>query len=375
MDDDIFQRRMDGYDSLTQEERLEKYREEVCRIETEILKITGDPIADPLWKTLTREDSMEIVDHLLDNRRYVLSKMFALHCSDAEVKRIEALDARLLQLSRNLFERTAKMYHAVLDMPQDERDDDISVEGTLRYVGDMARDILQLEDDAFYGSDFKRMILILSYLETEYRGDLPILRCQPEWDPGKKGKSSLTDKYLGMEDQWMEDGTTWAEGWLRHPKLDHIVMCYATHALVTHAKYCVPDYMRLNSFEVKVEVVVRQDAEQDGSRMWWWTRCGLQQFKDKFLHEAEHRPSGMGRGEFVYKRGVAYFDVEEMDEADKRMQADRAKFGASVRMDISPEEFERIFPGDRMERLPDCSKDESLIDAFLEALWKDVKNR
>ena len=36
VDDDIFQRRMDGYDSLPQEERLEKYREEVCRIEAEI---------------------------------------------------------------------------------------------------------------------------------------------------------------------------------------------------------------------------------------------------------------------------------------------------------------------------------------------------
>lgn len=30
---------------------------------------------------------------------------------------------------------------------------------------------------------------------------------------------------------------------------------------------------------------------------------------------------------------------------------------------------------DRMEKIPDCSKDDSLIDAFLEALWKEECER
>ena len=331
---DAFHGRMESYESLPEEERIEKFREEVRKTEAEILKITGDPITGSLWKTLETGDNKEIVDNLLGYRYYALSKMFALHCSDAEVKRIEALDAQLLQLSHNLFDRTAKMYRAVLDMPSDEKDDDITVEGTLKFMGDTARDILHLEDDAFYGSDFKRMILIISFLETELHGDLALLDCHPDWDPEKKHKSSMTDEELGME-SWMDDGTTWADGWLRHPKLDHMVMCYATHAIVTHANYCVPDYMRLNSFEVKVNVEVVQDAEQDGSRRWWSHDCSLQQFKDKFLHEAEHRPAGMSKGEFIYNRVVEYFDFEGCDEAD------------------------------RISSLPDCRKDDSLIEDFL----------
>ena len=130
-ENDIFHDRMEIYESLPEEERIEKYREEVLNAEAEILKITGDPITGSLWKTLETEDNKEIVDNLLGYRYYALSKMFALHCSDAEVKRIEALDSQLLQLSRNLFDRTAKMYRAVLDMPSDEKDDCISVEGTL----------------------------------------------------------------------------------------------------------------------------------------------------------------------------------------------------------------------------------------------------
>ncbi len=32
-----------------------------------------------------------------------------------------------------MFERTGRMYRYILDMPLDEKDDDIEVEGTLRY--------------------------------------------------------------------------------------------------------------------------------------------------------------------------------------------------------------------------------------------------
>ena len=366
-ENDIFHERMDGYESLPEEERIEKYREEVRNAEAEILKITGDPITGSLWKTLESEDNKEIVDNLLGYRYYALSKMFALHCSDAEVKRIEVLDAQLLQLSRNLFDRTAKMYRAVLDMPSDEKDDCISVEGTLKFMGDTAQDILQLEGDAFYGSDFKRMILILSFLETELHGDLALLNCHPGWDYEKKHKSSMTDKELGIE-HWMDDGTTWAEGFLCHPKLNHIVMCYVTHALVTHADYCVPDFMRLNSFEVKVNVEVMQDAEQDGSRRWWWRNCSLQQFKDKFLHESEHRPAGMSRGEFIYNRVVEYFEFEESDECDRETLRRILEFEAKY-PDSKVKHDNSIYKADRMSSLPDCRKDDSLINSFLEKAY------
>lgn len=369
---DNFYERLKGYESLPEEERIEKYRQEVRNAEAEILKIAGDPITGSLYTTLKTEDSKEIVENFLNYRYYALSHMFALHCSDAEVGRIEALNARLLECSRNLFDRTAKMYRAVLDMPSDELDDCLSVEGTLKYIGDTAQDVLHLEDDAFYGSDFTRMILILSYLETELDGDLPILSCEADYDPEKKHTSSMTDEELGFE-RWMDDGTTWAESWLVHPRLAHIVMCYATHALVTHANYCIPDFMRLNSFEVKINVEVIQDAEQDGSRRWWW-RCGVDQFKDKFLREAEHRPIGMSKGAFIYKRGLEYFEIEERDKYDRKTLAEIAESEATHKRYI-PEGYENKYPGDRVQRLPDCSRDEGLVDAFLEVLWKEENEK
>ena len=145
-------------------------------------------------------------------------------------------------------------------------------------------------------------------------------------------------------------------------------MCYVTHALVTHADYCVPDFMRLNSFEVKVNVEVLQDAEQDGSRRWWSRDCSFQQFKDKFLHEAEHRPIGMSRGEFIYNRVVEYFDFEGSDECDRETLRRNLEFEAKY----PDREFKRdnsIYKADRMSSLPDCRKDDSLIEDFLKKAY------
>ena len=35
----------------------------------------------------------------------------------------------------------------------------------------------------------------------------------------------------------------------------------------------------------------------------------LPQFKDKFMHESEHRPSGMSRGEFIYNYNASLFPL------------------------------------------------------------------
>ena len=72
----------------------------------------------------------------------------------------------------------------------------------------------------------------------------------------------MDDKALGLED-FLDDGQSWAEGPLRHPKLNQIVFCYASHAVVTHKPYSIPDFIRLGLFEVRVEVK-SQDFRQAG---------------------------------------------------------------------------------------------------------------
>ncbi len=340
---DSFHARMDTYKALPVEERLDKFREEIRHYESAILEITGDTYPNGVpYGSLDSEEKMETVNTYLGCRYFALSKMFEIHCGEAEVARLEALNDRLLTLTQDMFSRTSKMYRYILDMPLDEKDDDIEVQGSLRYWDDGLHTILELEDDAFYGSDFKRMIPVIAEIDREHKGDLEIIHCSPCWYKDSGHTSSMTDKELGIENI-LDDGTTWAEAWLRLPKLDHICMCYAIHALVTHKDYSIPDLLRLNGFEVKVEVKVQQITEQDGSRWNWTDGCEEEQFIDKFLHEAGHRPVEAGLGEFVRRRGLEYFELT-----------------------AEPE---------RTAGLPDCTADDSLAIPFLKALYRLVNRK
>ena len=326
---------METLEQLPDEEKIGKYRDELRKVERSILRLTGDPLGFSSKRWEKNEKTAEKVEDLLRRRYYLLSKMFEIHCSEAEVRRMEIVNDNLYSLTRDLFSRTGKMYRNILDLPADPKDDDLTVEGTLKYWGDSAQDVLHLEDDEFYGSDFTRMILVNATLQRDVKGDLEIISCRPFWHPGCGHKSSMRDAELDI-DNHLDDGTTWAESWLRHPKLDHICMCYATHAVVTHQDYPVPDLLRMNTFEVKVDVTVQQISEQDGTRLFWWKDCSEQEFVDKFMHEAQSRPSGESLGEFVWRRGIEYFELQP----------------------------------DIISRLPDCRKDDTLAEDFL----KEVRN-
>ena len=257
-------KRIESYRPLPFEERAEKLRGEVRRAEESILSVTGDPLECSYWEPLRDEAKAELVEDQLDIRYHALSELFEMHCGDPEVVAVERQNARMLQYTEQMFERTGKMYRYLLDMPREDRREEIEVEGSLRYWED--GDVLQMPDDAFYGSDFKRMIPIISGFDSECRGDLPIIDCSPSCRDFDSKESSMDDKALGLED-FLDDGQSWAEGPLRHPKLNQIVFCYASHAVVTHKPYSIPDFIRLGLFEVRVEVKSQdfRQTEQDKS--------------------------------------------------------------------------------------------------------------
>lgn len=317
------------------------YHSELAERERKILSITGDPLDCRNFSWLKDENKKEEVQSLLSERYRILSEMFELHCSDAEAKRFESQNERLYSLTRDMFSRTGKMYRQMLSSPLEEKDDDLTVEGCLRYWGDTAQDVLHLEDDEYYRSDFIKMIVVNAMLWQEKLGDMEVMTCSPYWNASMELKPTMSDEELGLENT-LDDGTTWAEGQIRHPKLEHICVCYATHALITHSGYSIPDFLRLNTFEVKVTVMIQQISEHDGSRLWWWKNCREQQFADKFLHEAEHRPSGQSLGDFIWNRGIEYFDKTESTD---------------------------------IEKLPDCRHDDTMIPSFLHVLWQTVTKR
>lgn len=117
------------------------YHSELAERERKILSITGDPLGwDFSW--LKDESKKEEVQSLLLERYRILSEMFELHCSDSEAKRFESQNERLYSLTRDMFSRTGKMYRQMLSSPLEEKDDDFTVEGCLRYWGDTAQDVL-----------------------------------------------------------------------------------------------------------------------------------------------------------------------------------------------------------------------------------------
>ena len=243
--------RMRSYDALPEKERVEKLRSEVRDFESRILAITGDTLETCWWNTVKPDNVADYVEELLGFRYYALTRLFKIHCTGAEVRRIEQVNARLLEMTNEMFERTGQVYRHFLDMPRDLSGEELEVEGTLKYWEDA--EPLQLEDDDFYGSDFRRIIPIIAYLGDHHHGELPIISCSPGYDPDHKFNSSMSDKGLGLENE-LDDGVSWAEAGLHDERLSHIVFCYASHAVVTHKDFSIPDYMRMDEYEVKVDI-------------------------------------------------------------------------------------------------------------------------
>lgn len=236
---------------------------EVINIESRILAITHDSIdihnLKPFLNWCGDRKAVEKVRDMMGYRKFILDTLFAKHCTEAEIARLEKVNSLLLDLTNRTYKRTADLFRALIVMPKDELDDDYEIKGCLVPEFDSGGSTLHLEEDTYYGSDFTRMAAIL--LETEkYLLDLAhvytLLSSVADYSP------TMSDKELNCENS-LDDGTSWAEGALRNPKLDHITVCYALHALCTHMNFSIPDILRMNDFKVEVKLIIQQFSDQN----------------------------------------------------------------------------------------------------------------
>lgn len=242
---DLIYERIEGYEKLPEEERIERYREEVIAAESKVLHMLDSELRGKMSDiSLSRRTWTRIY---LDIRAYVLTLMFRMHCTDEELCLFEERNARLQQLSKDMYSETSIVAHHLMDHPLKLNLDDIEIEGKLSCQCD-EEDVIALDDDDFYGSEFSRIIPLISYLERE----MPVISCRP-WN--------RTDEQMGLDDP-MDDGESWATGLLRHPKLDHIKICYATHVLLMHCNYSVPDFLRMTSYGVDVDIRLQRYREE-----------------------------------------------------------------------------------------------------------------
>ena len=278
----------------------------IIDIEKEILEIAGDVLDYSLIirKRLT-PGQFELLDDLLDLRCWALNSMFEVHCSDEEVRRFTAINDKLYTMTENMYERARMVNELIKTMSLHKKDDDVEVEAKLRFWEDGAPSVLEIEDDDFYGSDFTRMIVLLSLIDSDYKSydEIERVAIYPKLVNGKL----ISDDTEIKND--IDDGTTWAEVWLRHPKLDHLIVCHAVHDICTHKNYSIPDLLRMNTFEVSIDIKIQQIEDQDGARCFWIQNYTPEQAKAKILAEAQHRPTGMSLGDFVYWRCRVYYET------------------------------------------------------------------
>ena len=294
------------HEMIEGEEKVLLLKMFVKDIEKDILEIAGDVLDYSLiLRRRLTPFQFELLDALLDLRGWALNSLFEVHCSDEEVRRFTAINDKLYTMTESMYERARMLNDLIKTMPLHEKDDDVEVEAKLKFWEDGASSVLEIEVDEFYGSDFTRMIVLLSLIDSDYKSydEIERVAIYPKLVDGKL----LPDDTEIKND--MDDGTTWAEAWLRHPKLDHLIVCHAVHDICTHKNYSIPDLLRMNTFEVSVDIKIQQIEDQDGARCFWIQNYTPEQAKAKILAEARHRPSGMSLGDFVYWRCRVYYET------------------------------------------------------------------
>lgn len=137
-----------------------------------------------------------------------------------------------------------------------------------------------------------------------------------DWSRLKDKSPSATDKDLECSND-LDDGNSWAEGPLVHPKLSQITICYALHALCTHMNWSIPDVLRINDFSIEVKLTVQQFSDQEKNRLRWWNKYDLPRFKEVLLKEAAARPEGLPLETALLQRCRDYFEDYADEVLDK----------------------------------------------------------
>ena len=213
---------------------------------------------------------MEEIDDYIGLRTVILDKMFTY--SPDEIERMEQVNTLLTDLRRNMYRRTCALYRTLLAHGVDESfDDDYEVEGKLAVgveydsnEGDFGT-VLHLENDAYYGSDFAYMLYVIMNNEEERRYALGYIdNCCVRHN--ERNTPDMTDKELLAQNfAFLVVDTSWDER-LHHDDLKHICFEYAFHSLYTHNPYALADILRINSFDVNVQLVCQRLTDQAGRR-------------------------------------------------------------------------------------------------------------
>lgn len=181
---------------------------------------------------ITDKDLEEQVNDFLLDRHVILNNMFRMHVTEQEVARFRAVNERLTALTRQLFADHRALMETPFVNSLEDVDPTCLVEIESMLNVDEGGEVLEFVDDADYGSNFAQMIDAIAWTE-----DLEIRSCTNH--PGET-----------IEPDYLDYGTSWAEGCLVLPQFEDIIVCHAVHDLCTHKNYSIPDLLRIQSYSI-----------------------------------------------------------------------------------------------------------------------------
>lgn len=224
-------------DNIQEISDMDTLRKMLAATEKEILRMAKPFDGNLDWDSRTEE----LLDRLLDERACILNRMFALHCTEAEVRRFEHVNEALLKMTNRFYEEQQQLQRQLDLLPDigEHSANRFHLRGEINYCHDYEDPkLFPMEEDAFYGSHWNAMLWAISSLS---RMDAHTIH---------NGDSNKLD-----------DGQTWAVGPLRIPQFEHICVCYLVHALCTHLHYSVPDLLRMTTYTCERSMWERSEGK------------------------------------------------------------------------------------------------------------------
>ena len=230
----------------------ERLRERVQKIEEKMKTITNSKTLNHYPWYCSQRKCVQM-EKLIWKRKELLNEM--LVGTPEEVERMEQVNTLLLELTNKLHTRTEDLYRKTMSIIYDVAfDNDIDVEGTIKFEMNGPNSVMPLSNDDYYCSDF---ITILEIIDSLYaKGFLQCKEIEYSYCllPPDKYHLDMTREELRAVDN-LNDGSTWYRSCQpAADKFDHLCICHAIHDLSMHKPYSIPDILRMNDFTVEVAV-------------------------------------------------------------------------------------------------------------------------
>lgn len=224
---------------------ITELKQELVNIEVSIKAITGEEI-DSLTDWMHCVEKRGKVETLLQQRSVLLNKMFA--ATFGEIEHFKQVNEMLYNLTLQLFNRVKSLSNSCEKIADTAFDDDTEVCGTLSVVVECKSDILTLDNDDYYGSDFLLMNHILYLIYNEKNSSV-------EWFYARA--------IDGEEKPMCDDGVSWDEYPFNDRKeFRDIVICHAAHDMCSHKMFSIPDLLRINNYWAEAKLTLQKFATQ-----------------------------------------------------------------------------------------------------------------